>query len=65
MLIIILIILSSGVKIHAAPEFYQKPWFSDVEITMDVDYQENYEETYRGKVLCLLKLLSLEFALIQ
>ncbi|CAB4480294.1 unnamed protein product [Rhizophagus irregularis] len=39
--------------------------FSDVEITMDVDYQGNYEETYWGKVLCLVKLLSLEFALIQ
>ncbi|CAB5301336.1 unnamed protein product [Rhizophagus irregularis] len=57
--------LSNGVKIHAASEFHQKPWFSDVEITMDVDYQENYEKTYWGKVLCLVKLLSLEFALIQ
>ncbi|GBC52348.2 hypothetical protein GLOIN_2v1486846 [Rhizophagus irregularis DAOM 181602=DAOM 197198] len=57
--------LSNGVKIHAASEFHQKPWFSDVEITMDVDYQGNYEETYWGKVLCLVKLLSLEFALIQ
>ncbi|PKY61238.1 hypothetical protein RhiirA4_485937 [Rhizophagus irregularis] len=35
--------LSSGVKIHAASEFHQKLWFSDVEITMDIDYQGNYE----------------------
>ncbi|GBB87842.1 hypothetical protein RclHR1_14330004 [Rhizophagus clarus] len=56
---------SSGVRIHAASEFHQKPWFSDVEITMDIDYQGNYEATYWGKVLCLVKLLNLEFALIQ
>ncbi|CAB4386084.1 hypothetical protein RhiirA5_409344 [Rhizophagus irregularis] len=57
--------LSSEVKIYAASEFHQKPWFSDIEITMDVDYQGNYEETYWDKVLCLVKLLSLKFTLIQ
>ena len=49
---------------HAASEIHHKPWFSDVEITMDIDYQETYEETYWSKVLCLIKLLNLELALI-
>ena len=57
--------LSNGVKIHAASEFHHKPWFSDVEIIMDTNYQENYEKTYWSKVLCLIKLSNLELALIQ
>ncbi|CAB5091263.1 unnamed protein product [Rhizophagus irregularis] len=32
---------------------------------MDVDYQGNYEDTYWDKVLYLVKLLNLEFTLIQ
>ena len=57
--------LSNGLKIHAASEFHNKPWFSDVEITMDVNYQEKYEEIYWGKILCLIKLSNLELALVR
>ncbi|UZO02991.1 uncharacterized protein OCT59_023404 [Rhizophagus irregularis] len=54
-----------GVKIYTASEFHQKLWFSNAEIIMDVDYQGNYEDTYWDKVLYLVKLLNLEFTLIQ
>ena len=57
--------LSIRLKIHAASEFHNKPWFSDVEITMDINYQEKYEEIYWDKILCLIKLSNLELALVR
>src|SRR3990170_2243738 len=38
--------LPNGHRIHSTFEFHGKPWFSNIEIIIDTDYQNNYENIY-------------------